>query len=228
MKEGMKMDFILYLLAFVIVMIAQTSVTSAYKKYRSVPSEKGIVGAQVARKILDSKGLYDVGIEQTSGVLGDHYDPRSKVVRLSHDVYYGSSIASVSVAAHEVGHAIQHAENYGFIALRNTILPYCSFANNLAWPTLFIGLFFAVEPLLYVGIIMLVAVLIFQVVTLPVEFNASSRALTLLSSQGVLYEEEKSDAKAMLTAAAMTYVAAVISSALQILRFLLIANRNRD
>lgn len=222
------MDFILYMLAFVVVMVAQASVTSAYKKYRNVPCERGVTGAQVARRILDSKGLYDVGLDITSGVLADHYDPRTKVVRLSHDVYYGHSIASVAVAAHEVGHAIQHAENYGFIGLRNTILPYCSIANSLAWPTLFIGLFFSMEPLLYVGIIMLIAVLAFQLVTLPVEFNASSRALTLLTSQGVLYEEEKNDAKAMLSAAAMTYVAAVISSALQILRFLLIANRNRD
>ena len=228
MKEGIVMDLLLYMIAFMVVMIAQMQVTGAYQKYRNVPSERGVTGAQVARRILDMNGLHHIGLEITSGTLGDHYDPSKKVVRLSHDVFYGSSIASVAVAAHEVGHAIQHKENYGFIALRNSILPICSFANSLAWPVLFIGLFFAMEPLLYIGIIMLVAVLVFQVITLPVEFNASSRALKILSSEGIIYEEEVSDAKSMLSAAAMTYVAAVVSSALQIMRFLLIANRRRD
>lgn len=222
------MDTMLYLLAFVVMLLAQSSVTSAYQKYKQVQNERGVTGAQVARRILDNNNLYDVALEITNSTLGDHYDPSKKVIRLSPDIYYGTSIASVSVAAHECGHAIQHAENYGFIALRNSILPFCSIASNLAWPALFIGLFFAMEPLLYIGIIMLVGVLLFQVVTLPVEFNASSRALRILSSDGIIYEEEVSSAKKMLSAAAMTYVAAVISSALQILRFLLIANRRRD
>ena len=222
------MDMILYLLAFVVVMVAQSSVTSAYQKYKQVENMRGITGAQVARRILDMNGLYDVQLEITNSTLGDHYDPTKKVIRLSPDIYYGTSIASVSVASHECGHAIQHAQNYGFIAIRNTILPICSFASNLAWPALFIGLFFAMEPLIYIGIILLVIVLVFQVVTLPVEFNASSRALKILSTEGIIYEEEVNGAKSMLTAAAMTYVAAVISSALQILRFLMIANRRRD
>ena len=222
------MDMLLYLLAFVVVMVAQSSVTGAYQKYKQVNNRRGVTGAQVARKILDMKGLYNVQLEITNSTLGDHYDPTKKVIRLSPDIYYGTTIASVSVAAHECGHAIQHAENYGFIAIRNTILPICSVASNLAWPVLFIGLFFAMDPLLYIGILLLVAVLAFQVLTLPVEFNASSRALKILSNEGIVYEEEVNGAKSMLSAAAMTYVAAVISSALQILRFVLIANRRRD
>ena len=222
------MDMLLYLLAFVVVMVAQSSVTGAYQKYKQVNNRRGVTGAQVARKILDMKGLYNVQLEITNSTLGDHYDPTNKVIRLSPDIYYGTTIASVSVAAHECGHAIQHAENYGFIAIRNTILPICSVASNLAWPVLFIGLFFAMDPLLYIGILLLVAVLAFQVLTLPVEFNASSRALKILSNEGIIYEEEVNGAKSMLSAAAMTYVAAVISSALQILRFVLIANRRRD
>ena len=222
------MDIILYLLAFVVVMAAQSSVTSAYQKYKQVANRRGMTGAQAARRILDMNGLYDVALEITNSTLGDHYDPTKKVIRLSPEIYYGTSIASVSVASHECGHAIQHAENYGFIALRNTILPFCSIASNLAWPALFIGLFFSMEPIVNIGILMLVAVLVFQVVTLPVEFNASSRALKIIASDGIVYEEEVNGAKKMLTAAAMTYVAAVISSALQIIRLLLITNRRRD
>ncbi|MDD6466791.1 MAG: zinc metallopeptidase [Erysipelotrichaceae bacterium] len=222
------MQYFLYLLAFIVVMIAQMKVNSAFHQYKQQENEKGLTGAQVARRILDENGLHDVSIEHAQGVLSDHYDPKAKVVRLSNDIYYGATIAAISVAAHESSHAIQHAENYGFIALRNSILPFCALSSNLAWPVLLIGLLFSIKPLAYFGIGLLLVVLAFQVVTLPVEFNASSRAMTILANDGMIYEEERADVKSMLSAAAMTYVAAVISSAIQILRFLLIINRNRD
>lgn len=221
------MDILLYLLAAIIVMIAQMRVTSAYQRYKNIGNARGLTGAEAARRVLNLNGLNHVQIEHAHGTLADHYDPRTQTVRLSDDIYYGDSIASISVACHECGHAIQHAENYGFIAIRNSILPICSISNNLAWPVLMIGIFFAMDPLIYIGIILLSAVLIFQIVTLPVEFNASSRAMTILSDSGMIIEQESNEVKAMLSAAAMTYVAAVISSALQIMRFLLIANRNR-
>lgn len=222
------MDYILYFAAIVVVMIAQMKVNNAYRHYKNIRNERGLTGAQVARQILNSNGLQDVALDHAQGVLQDHYDPRAKVVRLSNDVYHGNSIASIAVAAHECGHAIQHAQNYGFIAIRNSILPFCSISSNLAWPILLIGLIFSFEPLVYAGILLLTVVLVFQIVTLPVEFNASSRALNIMTENGMIYEEERADVKSMLSAAAMTYVAAVISSALQILRFLMIANRNRD
>lgn len=222
------MDILLYILAIIVVIWSQMKVTNAYRHYKNVRNANGITGAQAARQILDSNGLNDVRIEHAQGMLGDHYDPRAKVVRLSDEIYQGDSIAAVSVAAHECGHAIQHANNYGFIALRNSILPFCAISSNLAWPVLMFGLIFSYEPLVYFGIILLTVVLIFQVITLPVEFNASSRAMTILSNQGMILERERTEVKAMLSAAAYTYVAAVVSSAIQILRFLLIANRNRD
>lgn len=221
------MDILLYLLAAIIVMIAQMRVTGAYQRYKNISNARGLTGAEAARRVLNLNGLNYVRIEHAQGTLADHYDPRSQTVRLSDEIYYGNSIASISVACHECGHAIQHAENYGFIAIRNSILPICSISNSLAWPVLMMGIFFAMDPLVYIGIILLSAVLIFQIVTLPVEFNASSRAMNILSDSGMIIEQERQEVKSMLSAAAMTYVAAVISSALQILRFLLIANRNR-
>ncbi len=220
------MDLLLYILAIVIVLIAQGSVQGAYQKYRRVPSERNMTGEQVARRILDNNGLNHVRIEYATGMLGDHYDPRSEVVRLSKDVYDGSSIASVSIAAHEVGHAIQHAENYGFIALRNSILPVTQISSNMAWPILIMGLLFNSGTMLYLGIFLLVIVLIFQVVTLPVEFNASSRAIVQLENEDIIYGDETKACKKMLSAAAMTYVAAVAAAALQILRMLIIARSN--
>ncbi len=222
------MDIFLYILAIVLAMMAQAKVQSAYQKYRRVASSRGLTGEQVARRILNNNGLSNVRIEQASGTLSDHYDPRNHVVRLSQDIYSGSSIAAISVAAHEVGHALQHSENYGFIALRNTILPITQISSNLAWPVLMIGLLFANGTMLYLGIFLLVIVLIFQVVTLPVEFNASSRAIVQLENEGIILDDEKKECKSMLSAAAMTYVAAVAASALQILRLLLIAGRRND
>ncbi len=222
------MDIFLYLAALLIVLFAQVKVNGAYQRYQQIYNSRGWTGVQAARKILDTHGLNNVQIEHASGVLGDHYDPRTKTVRLSDAIYHGDSIASIAVAAHECGHAIQHAENYGFIALRNSILPICSLSSNLAWPMLFFGIIFSIQGLLYIGIILLLAVLTFQIITLPIEFNASSRALKILNEEGMIDSQEQAEVRSMLSAAAMTYVAAVISSALQILRFLLIANRRRD
>lgn len=228
----MPSSYMLYLLGFLIVMMAQMSVQGAYQKYKKIANRKGYTGAQVARNILDKNGLSHIQVEVANGgVLSDHYDPTHHVVRLSADIYYNKSIASISVAAHEVGHAIQHKENYGLIALRNRLLPAANIASNLGWIVLFIGLFLfggANNIVFQIGFLMLVVIVIFQLVTLPIELNASSRALKQLSANGYIYEEEAPECRAMLKAAAFTYLAALINSILQILRVLLIARRRND
>lgn len=224
-------NYMLYILAALIVMLAQSRVQNAYHKYKQIPNEMRITGADVARRILDANGLMQVPVEVAqNGVLSDHYDPTKQVVRLSPDIYYNRSIASASVAAHEVGHAIQHKENYGFIALRNRLLPYANIASNLGWITLILGLlFFHVTPFLfYIGVVLLLIIVAFQLVTLPVELNASSRALAQLDAQHIIKEEEKHACAAMLKAAAFTYLAALVSSILQVLRVILIARRRDD
>ena len=222
------MEILLYFGAIIIMMVAQAGVQNKYRKYSQVKADCGLTGAEVARRILDNKGLYDVSVElnTSGGVLSDHYDPRANVVRLSRDVYSRTSIASVAIAAHEVGHAIQHAEKYGAITLRNKILPYAIVAQNLGWGAIFIGFLSGYETFVGIGILLLFVIVSFQLVTLPVELNASSRALTLLSD-GFLYEDEVGDAKSMLSAAAFTYIAALISTVVNILRIILM-NRRRD
>ena len=223
------MDMILYLAAFLLVLWSQIKVQSAYSRYRQSSTLRRCTGAETARKILDNQGLYDVRVEiAQGGMLSDHYDPKARVVRLSPDIYSKDSIASVAVAAHECGHAIQHAENYGFIALRNSILPAAMVSSQLSWIVLLLGLFFSSSGLFYTGIIMLGCVALFQLVTLPVELDASRRALRLVTEEGMIVAEERNDAKAMLSAAAFTYVASLISSILQILRLLLIFNRRQN
>ncbi len=226
------MQFYLYILAFIIVMVAQAKVQNAYAKFKEIKNERNLTGAQVAREILDRNGLQDVGVEvSNNGVLSDHYDPTKKVVRLSSDIYYNTSIASISVAAHEVGHAIQHKENYGAIALRNKLLPAASIASQLGWISLLIGLMLinSMPYLFYMGIAMLVVIALFQLVTLPVEINASTRAVKLLGSYNMMYPEEKPYVEQMLRAAAFTYIAALLATLANILRFILIANsRKRD
>lgn len=228
----MPSSYMLYLLGFLIVMMAQMSVQGAYQKYKKIANRKGYTGAQVARNILDKNGLSHIQVEVANGgVLSDHYDPTHHVVRLSADIYYNKSIASISVAAHEVGHAIQHKENYGLIGLRNRLLPAANIASNLGWIVLFIGLFLfggANNIVFQIGFLMLLVIVIFQLVTLPIELNASSRALKQLSANGYIYEEEAPECRAMLKAAAFTYLAALINSILQILRVLLIARRRND
>lgn len=222
-------NFYLYLFAILIVTLSQSLLSSSYQKYRKMPTIHNMRGCDVAQLILQRNGLYDVQvIPSNNGTLSDYYDPTKKIVCLSSDIYYNSSIASVSVAAHEVGHALQHAEGYSFIALRNKMLPTTQIASQFGWSVLFIGLFLSFDLLFWIGVLLLGVIMVFQIVTLPIEFNASSRAIQQLSANGIIEMSEVSSAKKMLSAAAFTYVAALISTVSQILRVLLIRNRNRD
>ena len=200
---------------------AQIKVKSSYRRYSQIPTSRGITGAQAARLILDSQGIRDVSIELGSGFLSDHYDPRSRVLRLSESVYAGDSLASVGVAAHEVGHAIQHARGYMPLQLRSALVPISSLGSNLAWPLLLIGFIFMAKSLIIAGILFFSLAVLFQLITLPVEFNASSRALDALPATGILTDMEVSGARKVLTAAALTYVAAAATAIVQLLYFLL-------
>lgn len=224
------MDFWLYLIALIVVLLSQVLLQNNYQKYRKMPSIHRMNGCDVARLILDRNGLNNVKvIVSNRGTLSDYYDPINQIVCLSSDIYYKSSIASVSVAAHEVGHALQHAENYGFIALRNKLLPATQIASQLGWVAIFIGLFARIDFLFWFGIASLIIIMMFQVVTLPIELNASKRALIQLQSTGVVEMEEVPSCQKMLKAAAFTYIAALISTIAQILRLILIrGNRNND
>lgn len=221
------MEYILLFGAMILVMWSQSKVKGKYEQYSRVAANTHYTGAQIASMILERKGIYDVQVEMGQGLLSDHYDPKAKIVRLSPNVYNTNSIAAVSIAAHEVGHAIQHAENYGGIALRNTILPAAIVSGHLAWVVIMIGLFSGLDILFLAGISMLGVIALFQTVTLPVEFNASSRALELLSNMNILNSDEQSYAKDMLSAAAFTYVAALIATLAQIMRLLLMRGRRR-
>lgn len=224
-------SYFLYLLGFLVVMIAQSGVQNSYHKYKSVANAKGLSGEQVARAILDYNGLQDVQVEVSKGgMLSDHYDPVNKVVRLSSDIFYNRSIASISVAAHECGHAIQHKENYGAIALRNQLLPAANIASQLGWFVIFIGLLmFSNAPIiLWIGIGLLCVIALFQLVTLPVEINASTRAIKQLSALNFIYDEEVPHVRSMLKAAAFTYIASLVATLANILRIVLIANRRND
>lgn len=223
-------QYLLYILAFLIVMIAQSRVQRAYNRYKELPNQKQMTGKDAARFILDQNNLRDVPVEVSNGgSLSDHYDPVHKVVRLSPDIYYKASIASISVAAHEVGHVLQHKEHYGFIGFRNRILPAANIASKLGWVVLVIGLFMFVSTpiILYIGLVMISIVLLFQVITLPIELNASRRAVLQLESYHLITEGEKPEIKGMLNAAAFTYIAAVLSTLIQILRIVLVVLGNR-
>lgn len=214
--------------AILLTLYAQRKVQTSFAKYLKVPTRKGFSGVQVARQLLDKNGLQDLPIELTNGKLSDHYDPKNRVLRLSRDVYQGSSIASVSVAAHEVGHAIQHADGYAPLSLRNMIFPIARFGSSAAWFFILAGLFIpSLGGLMDIGIILFSAAVLFQLVTLPVEFNASSRALNLLGANGFIVSDESKGAKKVLNAAALTYVAAMASGIAQLLRLLLIRNNRR-
>ena len=218
---------ILVLPAIIISLIAQAKVSSTYKKYSQVMSREAKTSTEVARAILDANGLYAVKVEAVSGTLSDHYDPRANVIRLSDSVRSDVSVASIGVAAHEVGHAIQHAQGYAPIKVRNAILPVANIGSHLSIPLIIAGIILSVEPLVTVGILAFAAVLLFQLVTLPVEFNASTRALKTLEDRGILYGDELIGAKKVLSAAAMTYVAAALTSLMQLIRLILIS-RDRD
>ncbi|HSH35538.1 zinc metallopeptidase [Schnuerera sp.] len=218
--------FLILLPALLFAMYAQLKVSSSFNKYLKVQSRSGYTGNEVARMILDRNRLHDVRIVPVAGELTDHYDPRSKVIRLSRNVYNGRSIAAVSVAAHEVGHAIQHGEGYFPLILRNNIAPIASLGSRFVWILILLG--FVISPfLIEVGILLYIAVVLFQVVTLPVEFNASRRALIQLEN-GIVYRDEISSSKKVLNAAALTYVAATLVALAQLLRLLSITGRRRN
>lgn len=207
--------------AFIMSLYASFKVKATYARYSRIPSISGITGAQAARRLLNSAGIYDVDIELARGFLSDHYDPSNRVLRLSESVYAGNSLASVGVAAHEVGHAIQHADGYAPLKLRSTLVPMANIGSGFSWILILIGFFMHAKGLILLGILFFSAVVLFQIVTLPVEFNASSRALKALPAAGILSSDEVKGARKVLNAAAMTYVAAAITAVLQLLYFLL-------
>lgn len=219
--------FILLIPALLLALWAQIMVQSNFSRYSQVRSRVGMTGAELARFILDSAGLYDVKIESIPGSLTDHYDPRSKVVRLSQATYGSDSIAALGVVAHEIGHAIQHANNYVPIVIRNAIAPIASFSSNLAWIFFIIGLVTGAIGLAQFGILLFLAVVLFSLITLPVEFDASRRAMKILERNLMMPKDELKGVGAVLSAAAMTYVAATLMAILQLVRMILIT-RSRD
>ncbi|MGU8671096.1 zinc metallopeptidase [Clostridium perfringens] len=220
--------YLILIPAILISAWAQFKVSSTFNKYSTVRSINGYTGAQVARILLNDDGLQEVEIQQVPGRLSDHYDPRAKVLRLSSDVYGSTSVASIGVAAHEVGHAIQDKESYSALVFRNAIVPVVNFSSSLSWILFFIGILLSYSTLVTIGIILFSVVVLFQLVTLPVEFNASSRALKLLEARGILYDKEVEGARKVLSAAALTYVAATLMAVLQLVRLIAISNRNSN
>ncbi len=218
--------YALVIVGLLICLLAQARVSSAYAKWRDVPSRTGLTGAQVARRILDGNGCGDVRIEAISGKLTDHYDPRDGVLRLSSEVYASNSIAALGIAAHEAGHAIQDARDYFPMRIRATLVPIANIGSQAAIPLFMLGLIMSWEPLLKIGIVCFTMAVLFYLVTLPVEFNASGRAIAVLSAD-YLPEDEMRGVRAMLSAAAMTYVAAALQAVLQLLRLVLLANSRR-
>lgn len=220
--------YVLVIIAFLLTLFASIGVKSTFSKYNDVRSSRGITAASAARQILDANGLQNIRIEHVSGDLTDHYSPNENVIRLSDSTYNSTSVAAIGVAAHECGHAVQHQVGYVPIKIRNGIVPIVNVCNMLSMPIFIIGLILGLGRLAMVGAILFGAVLVFQLVTLPTEINASRRAMKTLESMYLLEGDELTGARKTLTAAAMTYVAAVASTALQFLRLVLLANRRRD
>ncbi|MGP4075308.1 zinc metallopeptidase [Halobacillus sp. K22] len=215
------MSFILYFALILIIPIwAQSKVKSTYKKYSKVAISSSMSGAEVARKILDDNGLFNVAVEEVRGQLSDHYDPRTKVVRLSTDNFHGRSAAGAAVAAHEVGHAIQDAQDYAFLRFRSALVPVASFGSNISIFLIIGGALLQMTGLIFAGIVFFAFAVLFQLVTLPVEFDASNRAMTQLVSTGVIRNEEERPTKKVLNAAAMTYVAGALVALAELLRFI--------
>lgn len=214
---------IILLPAIIISAFAQFKIKAAFSKYSKVNSANGYTGAQVARILLDDAGLFDIPVEIVGGKLTDHYDPSKRVMRLSGQVYNGTSVASIGVAAHETGHALQDKEHYAPLKIRNAIVPAVNFSSNASWLLFLMGIILSIQPLIFVGIILFSAVVVFQLITLPVEFNASSRALTILESRSILYGDEIKGAKSVLSAAAMTYLSAALMAISQLIRLLLLS-----
>ncbi len=215
-------SFLVVIPAVIFAMYAQSKIRRTYQQYKQVNNEKGLTGFQAARHLLEINGLRDVGVEEVAGELSDHYDPRERVVRLSRDNYYGQSLAALGVAAHEVGHAIQHKVGYGPLNLRHTLLPVTSLGSSLAFPLFMAGFFFQATSLMTLGIVFFATVLAFHVVTLPVEFDASNRAIRQLAGTGMLADREAMGARKVLNAAALTYVAATAMAAMQLLQMVLL------
>lgn len=222
--------YMLIVISALISLFAQFLVNSRFSKYSRVRSRSGMTGAQAAERILQSQGIYDVAIQRVSGKLTDHYDPRNKTLNLSDAVYASISVAAVGVAAHECGHAIQHARGYAPLSFRSALVPVANIGSQLSWLFIILGIFFGgSHTLIMIGILMFSAAVLFQLVTLPVEFNASGRALKLLSETGILQKDEVSDTRKVLSAAALTYVAAAATAVLQLLRLLrLFGGNDRD
>lgn len=227
---GFDGTYLLLIIGMVLSLIASGKMKSTFAKYKKVPSASRMTGAQTAQRILQAAGIYDVRVVPIAGSLTDHYDPGSKQLALSQDVYGQTSVAAVGVAAHECGHAIQHAANYAPLSWRSAIVPAANIGANLAWPIFVAGLLLSIRPLLTVGIVLFSLAVLFQLVTLPVELDASARALKMLESTGILGREENKAARKVLTAAALTYVAALAASILQLMRLVILANggRRRD
>lgn len=217
----------LVLPALIFALWAQSRVKGTYNKYSSVTPHRRMTGAEAARQILDRNGLGNVRIEHIAGNLTDHYDPKTQVIRLSDSVYDSVSLAAIGVAAHEVGHAVQHATGYGFLKLRNAIIPITNIGSTLSMPLVLIGLLFNSSTLAFAGIVLFSLVAVFQLITLPVEFNASNRALATLGSFDMLDEQELRSTRKVLSAAALTYVAALAVSLAQLFRLIMLFGRRR-
>lgn len=220
-------SLIMILVASLITMGASAYINLNYRKYKQVPVKCNKSGYDVAREILDRNGLSHLLILETQGELSDHYDPSNKVVKLSHDIYHGKTIAAVSVASHECGHAMQDKDGYAFLKFRNNIVPLVNFSSKIGYVAIMAGLILSMVNLIWIGIAFEIIILLFQLITLPVEFDASRRALVKIKEYGIVIKDEHSDAKTMLTSAALTYVAGVISTLLEILRLVLAFTRRR-
>lgn len=221
--------YVLVLIGVILSMIASAKLNSTYSRYSRVGSRCGMTGAEAARQLLARQGIYDVQVRRVAGNLTDHYDPRTKTVNLSDSVYGATSIAAIGVAAHECGHAMQDAEGYSPLRLRSSLVPVANLGSQLCWPLIIIGLLMGGSPLLIkIGILLFSMAVLFQLVTLPVEYNASHRAVTLLDETGILARQEVGQTRQVLNAAALTYVAAAAGAILQLLRLLLLFGDRRD
>lgn len=223
--------YILVIIGVIISLLASAKVKSTFAKYSNVRSMSGLTGAQAAERILRNAGIFDVSVQRISGHLTDHYDPKNKVLRLSDSVFGNTSVSAIGVAAHECGHAIQHNKEYAPLKIRTALVPVANIGATLSWPLILIGVLFSWSQILItLGIVLFCAAVLFQIVTLPVEFNASNRAVKILASTGILSDREVSQTKQVLGAAALTYVAAAAASILQLLRLIILfgGNRNRD
>ena len=228
---GYDSTYILVLIGVAICLLASSRVNSVFRRYSTVRSRSGLTGREAAERILRANGIYDVTVRHIPGNLTDHYDPRNKTLGLSDSTYGSASVAAIGVAAHECGHAAQHATGYAPLKFRGALVPAANFGSTLAWPLILIGLFLRSDTaviFINMGILLFSAAVLFQLVTLPVEFNASNRAVKVLETAGMLYPEEIRQTKAVLGAAALTYVASAASAILQLLRLLLITGRRRN